>query len=91
MNTIANEELPFVSILSCLLSATEAAKNEEPLKQELSAAVEDKDDTEGQDMEEFGADDDNAGEMEEPAYDPNAQLIRRPCMYTINIPYNYEC
>ena len=59
-----------------MLSATEAAKNEEPLKQELSAAVEDKDDNEGQDMEGFGAD--GADEMEEPAYEPNAQR----CMCT---------
>ena len=65
-----------------LLSAADTAKSEEPLKQELAAAVEDKDDTEGQDMEDFDADTDG-DEMEQPAYGPNAQARRR-CMYTNN-------
>ena len=74
------------------LSATETAKNEEPLKQELAAAVEDNDDD--SDMEEFDADTnaDADDDEEEPAYGPNAQQIRRPSTYTrMNSSYNYEC
>ena len=50
--------------LLCLLLKDQAT-NEEPLKQELSAAVEDKDESEGQDLMSMGPDDADLAEETE--------------------------